>query len=107
MPTEPETTTTETTTAPEETSTVSNLYTDVKQALTDFFSNDRRIMEDEHEKKNVVDALGEFYSNYVVETVHGSIQVFTSFTYGEMVISFLLFLILLTMVFKWFWEVLR
>lgn len=52
-------------------------------------------------------ALNAFYHNYVVDTINGSFQVFQSFTYGEMVISFLLFAILMTMIFKWFFEVLR
>jgi len=52
-------------------------------------------------------ALNEFYHNYVVDTINGSFQVFQSFTYGEMVISFLLFAILMTMIFKWVFEVLR
>lgn len=50
--------------------------------------------------------LNNFYENYIVETVNGSFQVFKSFTYGEMTISFLLFLILMTIIFKWVWSVL-
>lgn len=47
------------------------------------------------------------YHHYVVDTVSGGIQLYQSFSYGEMVISFLLLCILLVMCFKWFWEVLR
>jgi hypothetical protein len=53
------------------------------------------------------DALNSFYQNYVVTGVDQSIQVFTSFTYGEMVISTLLFTLVLLFGFKWVWEVLR
>jgi hypothetical protein len=59
------------------------------------------------DKQQYVDALKEFYHQYIVETVHGSFQVFQSFTYGEMVISFLLALLVLLFTFKWIWEVLR
>jgi len=52
-------------------------------------------------------SLNEFYHNYIVETINGSFQVFQSFTYGEMVISFLLFAILMLLGFKWIWEVVR
>lgn len=56
---------------------------------------------------DLLSALNEFYDFYVVQTVDESIQVFRSFTYGEMVISLLLLCILTTMVFKWIWEVFR
>ncbi|NAW45093.1 hypothetical protein FGF76_24210 [Salmonella sp. gx-f4] len=54
-----------------------------------------------------VSALKEFYSQYVVTTGHGAFQVFQSFTYGEMVISFLLLAILFFMIFRFIYEVLR
>lgn len=53
------------------------------------------------------DALNHFYANYVVAGVDQSIQVFTSFTYGEMVIATLLFTLVLLYGLKWIWEVLR
>lgn len=58
-------------------------------------------------KDDLISALNEFYKNYIVDTVHGSFQVFQSFTYGEMVISLLLAGIFLLMLLKWFWEVIR
>jgi hypothetical protein len=51
--------------------------------------------------------LNSFYQNYLVETPSGFLQIFNSFTYGEMVISFLLLVLVLLFTFKWFWEVLR
>lgn len=59
------------------------------------------------DKQQYMDALNEFYKNYIVDTVNGSFQVFQSFTYGEMVISFLLALYILLYTFKWIWEVIR
>jgi hypothetical protein len=56
-------------------------------------------------KKDVVNALGDFYNNYIVETANGTFQVFQSFTYGEMVISFLLAIIIFIMILKWITEV--
>lgn len=53
------------------------------------------------------DALNDFYNNYIVETVNGSFQIFQSFTYGELVISFLLTLIVVLFILKWAWEVIR
>lgn len=50
-------------------------------------------------------ALNEFYLNYVETSV--PVQVFQSFTYGEMVISVLLLCCLVLYVMKWLWEVLR
>lgn len=58
-------------------------------------------------KEDVIAALDEFYESYIVESVNGTFQVFQSFTYGEMVISFLLFSILLVIIFKWIFEVIR
>jgi hypothetical protein len=57
------------------------------------------------DKQQFVDALNEFYRQYIVETANGSFQVFQSFTYGEMVISFLLFTLVVLYSLKWFWEV--
>lgn len=65
------------------------------------------LLNDLNIKDDLLTALNEFYEQHIVETVDKSLQVFRSFTYGEMVISFILLLILFTMIFKWFWEVLR
>lgn len=56
---------------------------------------------------HVLQDLQEFFKHYLVDTPSGLLQVFTSFTYGEMLISFLLFVLVLLFVFKWIWEVLR
>lgn len=56
-------------------------------------------------KSDFVNALNEFYHNYIIETVNGSFQVFQSFTYGEMTIAFLLSFIILIMLLKWVYEV--
>lgn len=55
----------------------------------------------------VHDGLSRFYLSHIVPLADQSVQVFQSFTYGEMLISLILLLILLVMVFKWIWEVLR
>lgn len=57
--------------------------------------------------EQVGNALNSFYESYIVESVNGSFQVFQSFTYGEMVISFLLASIFLLMLLKWVFEVIR
>jgi hypothetical protein len=58
-------------------------------------------------KDQMIEAFQTFYHQYVVETANGSFQVFQSFTYGEMTISFLLATILLFSVFKFIFEVFR
>lgn len=50
--------------------------------------------------------LNNFYESYIIELDNGFLQVFSSFTYGEMVISFLLLVLVLLFTFKWLWEVL-
>lgn len=57
------------------------------------------------DKQQYIDAMNDFYRQYIVDTVNGSFQVFQSFTYGEMVISFLLALLVSMFALKWFWEV--
>lgn len=59
------------------------------------------------DKNNYIDGLKEFYQNYIVETSNGAFQVFQSFTYGELVISFLLLAMVLLFALKWLWEVIR
>lgn len=56
---------------------------------------------------HVLEDLEKFYQHYLVDTPSGFLQVFSSFTYGEMLISFLLFVLVLMFAFKWIWEVLR
>lgn len=56
---------------------------------------------------SIASALNDFFIRHNIETPDGIIQVINSMTYGDMVICFLLFAILIVMVLKWFWEVLR
>lgn len=56
---------------------------------------------------NVKESLNEIFQNYVVETTEGTFQVFKSFTYGEMALSFLLLTFIVLFVLKWIWEVVR
>lgn len=51
------------------------------------------------------DDLSSFFSHYIVETSDGLIQVFQSLTYGELLISFLLMLLIVIYVLKWIYEV--
>ncbi|MDR4436317.1 hypothetical protein [Bacillus tequilensis] len=80
-----------------------SVYEDVKQALTDYFGGEHK----EDDSSSLGQALNDFYHSYIVDTADGAFQVFQSFTYGELVISFLLFCCLLLFIFKWIWEVLR
>lgn len=59
------------------------------------------------DKTEYVEALNDFYKNYLVDSVNGSFQVFQSFSYGEMAISFLLVTFIFLYVLKWFFEVIR
>lgn len=58
-------------------------------------------------KKDVLGALNDFYAAHVKVHVEGSIQVFHSLTLGEAAIAILLAAILLVLIFKWIWEVVR
>lgn len=62
---------------------------------------------DEKQSVSIVQDLNDFFKSYLVETPDGFLQIFQSFTYGEMVISFLLLLLVMLFVFRWIWEVLR
>lgn len=64
-------------------------------------------MDDTTNEVSILADLETFYKNYLIETPNGFLQIFNSFTYGEMVISFLLLVLVLLFAFKWFWEVLR
>jgi len=61
----------------------------------------------EPEKVTIIDDLHNFFKSYLIDTPDGFLQIFQSFTYGEMVISFLLLVIVLLLGFKWIWEVLQ
>lgn len=50
-------------------------------------------------------SLHEFYQSYIVDTVNGSFQIFQSMTYGEIIISFLLLIIIFIMILKWVYQV--
>lgn len=52
-------------------------------------------------------ALADYFKSYIVDTSNGAFQVFQSFTYGEMVIIFLLTMIFALLCLKWFFEVIR
>lgn len=62
---------------------------------------------EETQKVSIIQDLNDFFKSHLIDTPDGFLQIFQSFTYGEMVISFLLLLIVLLFVFKWIWEVLR
>lgn len=51
------------------------------------------------------DALNGFYLNYIEPSV--PVQVFQSFTYGELTIAVLLLTGIVLFCLKWIWEVLR
>lgn len=70
---------------------VSNLTTQDKQDLKDI----------------VLSSFEKFFIRHDIKTPDGIIQIVHSMTYGEMLICLLLFTILIVMVVKWFWEVLR
>ncbi len=59
------------------------------------------------EPASFIDDLHEFFKSHLIDTPEGFLQIFQSFTYGEMVISFLLLVGILIFSFKWIWEVLR
>lgn len=59
------------------------------------------------DKSLVVQAMEDFYNSYVVESANGAFTVMRSMTYGDMVISFLLLNILLLLLFRWIWSVIR
>jgi hypothetical protein len=71
-----------------------------------FIVNDL-ILDHEKTKTTIVQSLNTFYKNYIVDTYNGSFQVFTSLTYGEMLIAVLLFILVCLFCLKWVWEVLR
>lgn len=50
-------------------------------------------------------ALNDFFMNYIVPSV--PVQVFQSFTYGELTIAVLLLTGIVLFCLKWLWEVLR
>lgn len=50
--------------------------------------------------------LQDFYSHYILETPDGFIQIFQSMTYGEMIISFLLLVLIVLYALRWIFDVL-
>lgn len=50
--------------------------------------------------------LKDFYKHYIVETPDGFIQVFQSLSYGEMLISFFLLVLIVLYVLRWVFDVL-
>lgn len=50
--------------------------------------------------------LKEFYKHYIVETPDGFIQVFQSLSYGEMLISFFLLVLIVLYILRWVFDVL-
>lgn len=64
-------------------------------------------MNEQKQSVSIIDDLGQYFKSYLIDTPDGFLQIFQSFTYGEMVISFLLLLSVLLFTFKWIWEVLR
>jgi hypothetical protein len=55
----------------------------------------------------ITQGLKDFYVQYLVTAADQSIQVFQSYTYGEMTIAALLLTLLVAFLGKWFWEVMR
>lgn len=51
--------------------------------------------------------LYEFFNVQVIETIDDTFKIFRTFTYGEMVISFLLLCILAFLIFRFIWGVLK
>lgn len=56
---------------------------------------------------NLASTLNDFFVRHNIETPDGVVQLVSSLTYGDMVICFLLFAILVVMILRWFWEVFR
>jgi hypothetical protein len=54
-------------------------------------------------KAEVMSAFDGFYRNHI----EGNLQIFHSLTMGEIIISILLAAIILLLVFRWIWEVVR
>lgn len=54
-------------------------------------------------KSEVGSALSDYYRSHI----EGNLQIFHSLTMGEIIISILLAGIILILVFKWIWEVVR
>lgn len=50
--------------------------------------------------------LKDFYNHYILETPDGFIQVFQSLSYGEMLISFFLLVLIVLYVLRWVFDVL-
>ncbi len=75
---------------------------DVTDCESDLTTGDKLELKD-----SILSSLDQFFVRHNIKTPDGVLQIVHSMTYGEMLICFLLFLILVIMVIKWFWEVLR
>lgn len=56
---------------------------------------------------DLLQVLNDFYNTQIIETVDNTFKIFRTFTYGEMIIAFLLFCILTFNIFKFIWGVLE
>lgn len=56
---------------------------------------------------DTLQVLNEFYNTQIIETIDNTFKIFRTFTYGEMIISFLLLCILTFNIFKFLWGVLE
>jgi hypothetical protein len=64
-------------------------------------------MEEQSYADQMITALNTFYENEVVDLVDQKLQLFHSFTYGEMMIATLLLILIVLYVLKWVYEVIR
>jgi hypothetical protein len=69
--------------------------------------NECDFMLDKIDLNELYKTISEIMPNYLVQTKNGSFAVFQTLTYGDMLISFLLLLILLVLTFNWIWSLLR
>lgn len=91
-------------TVPEGSETISEIENQANETPSDTVNISDGV---ETSETSVLADLKEFFKDYTLETPEGILQVFTSFTYGEMMICFLLLVLVLLYAFKWIWEVLR
>lgn len=79
------------------------------ETLIDLSSCDSNFTDqDKLDLSNTISAsLENFLAKHDIETPDGILNIVHSLSYGDMLISFLLLAILVVLVIKWFWEVLR
>lgn len=75
---------------------------DLSQCESTFTTQDRMDFRD-----TMLESFEKFFIRHNIETPEGFISIVHSMTYGEMLISLLLFAILIVLLIKWFWEVVR